>query len=754
MSSQHLQLGHPRPGAERIRVVTIVLMALAFVFLTGRARSDSQPCSGTVDPAQGQARDIYHGVTVADPYRWLEHWDDPRVRAWSNEQSECARRYLDALPQASRLRERLGQVLTEQRSVTYSRPRRGGARLFALRRASGAQQPSLVWFEAESRQGEPRTLLDLIALDPTGGTSIDWYRPSPDGRLVAVSMSKGGAERGTLHLFDVQAGRETNETPIYNVNNATAGGDLLWSADSSGFFYTRYPQSAERSDSDLAFDQQVYYHRLGTKPQLDRHELDADLPRIAAIRLRGQAKTGRVLAWVQNGDSGEFRFFIREPKGRWQALGEFGQGLLEAQFGDGDDLYVVTRAGAPRGKVLHLSARDPDLRRAQVIIPESEGALGSSFYSPDSPTLTVLDGKLLLVYQMGGPTALRVFSRTGEILPSPETPEFSQLAAVTPLHPNEVLFTVESYSSPRRWTRYRLDSRQMQPAFEHAGGGEHGWRDAIVAREWARSRDGTRVPVNLIRLRGVETRGLLLTGYGGYGISMAPHFEPEVRVLLEQGVAYAVANLRGGGEYGADWHSQGRLTNKQNVFDDFIAAAESVMRRDDVPSDKLAITGRSNGGLLVAAVMTQRPDLAQAVVAHVGIFDSLRNELDANGAFNIPEFGTVKDPRQFAALYAYSPYHNVRAGVRYPNTLFMTGANDSRVNPMHSRKMAARLQHASASNAPVLLRTSENTGHGSGTPLAAQIEELTDAYAFVMNALALPYKPVARGHDPAQGSKH
>lgn len=728
-------------AAVSARISCVLLGACGALAAHAQDRADPAPCTGAIETRVTKDVETHHGVTVQDPYRWLEDWSDPQVRAWSEAQSACARRYLDALPQAPRIRARLTQLLTAASETAHYSLKLVGGRLFALRRAPNAQQPVLVWFDAQGNWDDPHVVLDPLQLDPSGQTTIDWHRPSDDGRLIAVSLSTGGSERGTLYVYDA-SGARTGEAPIHNVNNATAGGDLAWSPDGKGFFYTRYPQPGERPESELAFHQRVFYHRIGEPPAKDRYEYGAELPSIAAIRLRRHPSTQRILAWVQNGDSSEFRFALREPDGRWREFGQFGDGHFEAALGAGDDVYVLTRTGAPRGKVLRISARDLDFSRARTIVPESDGALASSFYWPDSPTLTVTQSALLLVYQVGGPTQLRAFSLKGAALPKPQTPELSQTSSVTPLRDGEVLFAVDTFTAPMRWFRYSFAAKQMRSVFPQPQ--DAGWTDVVVAREWAQSRDGTRVPVTILRLRDVETRGLLLTGYGGYGISLAPRFEREVRLLLEQGVAYAVANLRGGGEFGDEWRRQGRLTQKQNVFDDFIAAAEMLRRRGLAPAGKLAILGASNGGLLMGAVMTQRPDLAQAVIAKVGVFDSLRNELDANGVFNIPEFGTVKDPEQFAALRAYSPYHNVRDKTRYPPTLFITGANDSRVNPMHSRKMTARLQHADAAGAPILLRTSDSTGHGSGTPLAAYIEELTDAYAFVMEALDLPYRETAK----------
>ncbi len=563
--------------------------------------------------------------------------------------------------------------------------------------------------------------------------------PSDDGELVAIALSSGGSEGGTLRVFAAKSGSPTDDPPIENVSKATASGDLAWSADGRGFFYTRYPHAGERPPGELSFHQQVYYHKLGAAPAADRHELGSDLPSIAAITLRTQPSSGRVIARVQNGDSGQFRFFLREPDARWRPFGNFGDGHVEVAFGAGDDLFVLTKAGAPRGKVLRLSAKDLNFSRAQTVIPESDAALAHSAYKEDPPTITVTESALVLLYQLGGPTQLRVFSIDGKPRLGPAEVPVLQVSSVNVLGGDEVLVAVESFVMPPRWVRYNARTGVTATA-QVVADGSRPWSDVSVERELAVSRDGTRVPVSILRLRGVPTRGLLLTGYGGFNIARLPSFAPQVRVLLEQGIAFAAANLRGGSEFGEQWHRQGSLEQRQTVYDDFIAVGQHLLDKGYVPQGKLAITGGSNGGLLMGAVLTQRPQLAQAVVSSVGIYDSLRHELDPNGAFNIIEYGSVKDERLFRALRAYSPYHNVRNGERYPPTLLLTGENDNRVNPMHSRKMIAHLQAANSSGAPLLLRTSANTGHGSGTPTSARVEEITDTYAFIMKSLAIPYR--------------
>lgn len=697
--------------------------------------TEIERCVSAIATAQSPTTEEYFGTAVDDPYRWLEDWSAPAVQAWSGKQSECARQYLDSIPVATDLRTRITQLVTQDRGTSYSDPKFQGGRMFVIRRTPDAQQPSLVWFEGADIAGAPRIVLDLMQFDPSGHTSLDWYVPSSDGEQVAVSVSSAGSESGTLRVFNASSGSPIDDEPIEDVNKATAGGDLAWSADNSGFFYTRYPKEGGQA---TFFNQQVYYHALGTSSASDILELGIGLPAIAAIRLKAQASSGRVIARVQNGDGGQFRVFLRDPAGSWRLLGDFDDGLQDMAFGPGDDLYAVTNAGAPRGKVVRLSATDPDFDHAQTVIDEADVALAHNAYEGDAPTITVTAEAILLLYQLGGPTELRAFSLTGEPKTAPASAPVSQVSSVTAVGNDKVILATESFVTPPRWLRYNADTGSTMPV-EFVVNSSRPWDDVAVVRDFAVSRDGTRVPVSILRKQDVPTRGLLLTGYGGFGIAELPSYEPQLRVLLEQGIAYAVANTRGGSEFGTPWRSQGKLESKQNVFDDFVAVARHLLDKNHVPPGKLAIIGTSNGGLLMGAVLTQQPQLAQAVIARVGIFDSLRHELDPNGAFNLAEYGSVENERQFRALLAYSPYHNVNTDDTYPPILMLTGANDNRVNPMHSRKMVARLQAANHSQVPPLLRTSGNTGHGLGKPTSAWIEELTDIYSFVMHSLGIPY---------------
>jgi prolyl oligopeptidase len=556
---------------------------------------------------------------------------------------------------------------------------------------------------------------------------------------VAVSLSKAGSEAGDVHLYETATGKQVHEV-IPRVQNGTAGGDLAWAPDGKGFYYTRYPRGQERPAQDMDFYQQVYFHQLGTPTEKDRYELGKELPRIAEIRLQTHPATGRVLASVQNGDGGEFAHFLRQPEGKWQRFSDFPDQLVQAIFAPNGDLYAVSRRDAPRGKVLRLSGEHPDLKKAELIVAEGKDNIVTDFYG--KPTLVPTPGRLYVTYQLGGPSAIRAFDLAGKPLKAPEQLPVSTVGDLTPLTGDDLLFANVSYVDPPGRYLYRAQTgATVKTPLPSAPPVE--FSDVQVERDFAVSKDGTKVPITILMPKGAKRDGnnpCVATGYGGYGISVEPTFHPEYRPLFDRGFVLAIANLRGGGEYGEEWHRAGSLTRKQNVFDDFTAVLQYLIDRKYTSPEKLAVRGGSNGGLLMGAILTQHPELVRAVVAHVGIYDMLRVELSPNGAFNVPEYGTVKDRTQFQALYAYSPYHHVQEGVKYPAVLFLTGANDPRVDPMQSRKMTARLQEATASPAPVLLRTSASAGHGLDTSLSERIEELVDVYAFLFAQLGVKEK--------------
>jgi prolyl oligopeptidase len=696
--------------------------------------------------AKKPVKDVYHGVTVTDDYRWLEDAKDPAVKAWSDAQNAYARKHLDAIGGRDALRARFTELLGTA-SADHFGLHSIGNKLFAVEDKPPKQQPFLVLLNGASPKDE-KVILDPNVVDPTGGTTMDWYVPSRDGKLVAVSLSKGGSESGDLHVYDVATGKEVGPT-IERVHGGTAGGSLAWNANATGFWYTRYPRKGERDDKDLDFYQQVYFHDLNSKEKANHHYvLGKTLPRIAEIELETSRDGRFVLAAVKNGDGGEHAFYVldskthkdgRDEKG-WIKVSDFADKIVGAQLGDDGGLWLRSINGSPRGKLLRTAPDKPDVAKAVVMVPESDRVI--QFFSARKNRLFVAD-------LVGGPSATRVFElKGGKALPLEEVPlpPVSSVRQIVALDGNDgVLIRTQSYTEPPTW--YAIDAKfgdknvkfiqspvRKTELFQTS---KADFSDTEVVRETCTSKDGTKVPINILRRKGLKLDGnnpTLLYGYGGYSVSISPRFQPRYRPWLEAGGVFAIANLRGGGEFGDAWHEEGKLLKKQNVFDDFYACARYVVDAKYTSPAKLAIMGGSNGGLLMGAAMTQHPEAFRAVVSHVGIYDMLRVETTPNGAFNVTEFGTVKDKAQFDALFAYSPYHHVKDGAAYPAVLFMTGANDPRVDPYHSRKMTARLQSASPQSL-VLLRTSGDTGHGMGTPLKAQIEEEVDQYSFLFEQL-------------------
>ncbi|MCP4603144.1 MAG: S9 family peptidase [Proteobacteria bacterium] len=724
---------------------------MGLIFLVAFGCSDGKPVEKPADSpvtnpqskhpetVKSSVITTYHGIKVAEDYQWLENWDNPKVQNWSNTQNKYARSVLDKLPNVDKIRARVKEIVNLM-PVSYHGLTWRGGKLFAIKDQPPLNQPMLVVMPSPDMPKHERIILDPNKLDDKGSISIDWYVPSPDGKLVAVSLSKGGSEIGDLHIFETKSSRKIDEV-IPRVNGGTAGGDLAWTPDGSGFYYTRYPRESERPKEDLDFYMQLWFHTINTPLKDDRYEIGKDFDRIAEIEVDMEPESGRVLATVQYGDSGRFAHYFRMTDGQWKQFTGYDEGVVEALFGPNGGLFVISRKDAPKGRVLHLNSLDLPLSQAKEIISESKDTIVSSFYGESSTLVT--KRRLFLTYQLGGPSEIRVFDLKGNPKPGPTVLPVSSVGDyLTPLEDDDILFSNNSYIDPVAWYRFNAkDGTTHKTALRTEY--PFDFKDTEVVREFVTSMDGTAVPLNIIRRKGIELNGqnpVVLSGYGGYGVSMAPRFRVTRRIWLDHGGVYAYANLRGGGEFGENWHKEGMLTKKQNVFDDFHACMQYLVDTKYTTPKKLAIEGGSNGGLLMAAMITQHPKAARTVISHVGIYDMLRVELSPNGKFNIPEYGTVEDVEQFKALYAYSPYHKVKDGVPYPAVLLLTGANDPRVDPMHSRKMTARLQKATSSKLPVLLRTSSTTGHGGGTPLNEQIEQHVDVLSFMFHHFDMPFQ--------------
>ncbi len=693
-----------------------------------------------IDTPKVPADSIYHGVTVAEDYRWLEDAESEQTRAWTRAQDRLTRSYLENLPGHDAVHRRVTEVLRAE-PVRYDALRQAGSAYFALKRQPPQQQPFLVVLSDLDDLSDERVLVDPGEIGASGSTTIDWYQPSPDGSLVAVSQSTLGTQEGTVHVYQATSGELTGAP----VTLGTAFGSLAWAGDSSGFWYTRYRSPGGRADGDLGFYQEVWYHPLGDSLENDRRELAGVFAdnRIAENFLDASPDGHWVMDRVQKGDGGQWQVFVRaQAGGDWWLVADVSDKVSYAAFGP-DALYLLSRLDAPHGKVFRLPLRaGATMADAAEVVPEADVTIeGGVLALP----LAVTDSWLWLLDMDAGWSSLRRFDLHGAPAAPVEVPPGSAVDGLVRLDGDEVAYATESFTEPRSWWRASGQSAPRPTALRTKT--TLNFPDLEVRREFATSEDGTQVPVTLIVPHGTPRDGTapaLLTGYGGYGISLKPRFDPGWVPWLEQGAVVAVAHTRGGGEYGEDWHHAGRLAAKQNVFDDFTACARHLVESHLTISERLAILGGSNGGLLMGAMLTQYPGLARAVVAMVPLTDMLRVELDPNGPSNVGEYGTVSDPELFRVLRAYSPYHNVKDGIAYPAVLLTAGESDPFARAYHAKKMAARLQAATSSSQPVLLRVRPG-GHGAGS-LDQRVSELADIYAFLFDRVGVDYHPAADRH--------
>jgi prolyl oligopeptidase len=692
--------------------------------------------TGAAQAGDSGATDTYHGVQVPDPYRWLEASNSPKVHEWSVAQDKRARSYLDALPQRAPI---YTQLLTQisATSSSYHGLRAVGAQIFTLYEEPPKQQAMIAVLTNAADPSLARIIVDPNVINPKGTTAIDWFVPSPDGKLLAVSLSDDGSEDGTLHLFDVMSGKETG-APIPRVQYPTGGGSVAWRADSRGFWYTRYPGS-DRPRKEQHFFQQVYFHRIGDKSSKDAYVLGKGFPKVAEIVLSSRFNPNLVIASVANGDGGEFAHYLIDASGAVRQVTRFEDKVVAATAGADGTLYMVSRKDAPRGRLLKLEPGVVDLGKASVLVAESDAVIPSGGQAGGDPVAVTSDA-VYVRELVGGPSRVAIFDHSGKPRGALPLPDVASVAEVEPLSDGTLLYSIETYLRPPYFSRYEeMAARASESKLKQTS--PVSFADTEVVREFAASKDGTSIPLNIIRRKDAKFTGstpVLLSGYGGYGISLTPEFlGADIRLWIDGGGIFVIANLRGGGEFGELWHAAGALTHKQNVFDDFIAAAEYLIADRYTDREHLAILGGSNGGLLMGAAFTQRPELFRAVVSLVGIYDMLRVELDPNGLFNTTEFGSVKDVDQFNALYAYSPYHHVKNGTAYPAIFMATGETDGRVNPAHSRKMIARLQAATASARPIYLSINSHAGHGIGSALSIRVNQTADMYSFLFDQLGM-----------------
>ena len=673
---------------------------------------------------RGGLVDVLHGVAVPDPYRWLEDLDSAETRAWVAAENRVTFAYLDGIAARQGIRRRLTELWNYEK---YGLPTKEGGRYFFAKN-DGLQNQSVI-YTLDRLDGEPKRLIDPNTLSADGTIALTSYSVSSDGRLMAYGLSSGGSDWEEWRVRDVATGCDLADRLSW-VKFSNIG----WTHDNRGFFYSRYdePEASERLEQANYF-QKLYYHRIGDPQGADR--LVYERPDHKEWGFQGSVTDdGRYLVinvWKGTEiENGVFYQDLTRPESPVVELLNLFDASYKFLGNDGTLFWLQTNLGAPRDRVIAVDVASPERGRWREVLPETAETLEN---------VSVLAGRFVAAYLKDAHSQVRIFDQQGKPLCEVELPGLGTVTGFSG-HPgdDETFYLFTSYTTPSTVYHYDLGRgesrvfRQPQVTFDPA---RYETRQVFYA-----SKDGTRVPMFITAKRGLALDGgnpTLLYGYGGFDVSLTPTFTVANLVWMEMGGVYAVANLRGGGEYGDEWHHAGSKLKKQNVFDDFFAAAEWLIANRYTARERLAASGRSNGGLLVGAALTQRPDLFGATVVGVGVLDMLRFHKFTIGWGWVSDYGSPEDPAEFKVLYAYSPYHNIRPGTEYPPTLITTADHDDRVVPAHSFKFAAALQGAQAGAAPILIRIETRAGHGIGKPTSKQIDSATDELGFLVKALGV-----------------
>ncbi len=674
---------------------------------------------------KGDQTDNYHGTTVADPYRWLEDDNSPETKEWVTAQNEVTFAYLATLPGRERIEGMLTELWNYER---WGLPEVKGGKYFASK--NDGLQNQAVLYVMDSLDAAPRRLLDPNTLSADGTVALTGSYPTEDGALLAYDLATAGSDWEEIHVLDVATGERLPDVIRWAKFTAPS-----WARDGSGFYYSRYDEPTDTEKLSKAnYYHKLYFHRIGTAQTDD-----------ALIYERPDHKDWNFGGTVT--DDGQYLIITSSqgtsPRKRvlYQPLTEPGAPVTELLMdfdaaynfvgNDGPVFYFRTDLAAPRYRLIAINVRRPARDEWREIIPEADATLTG---------ISHVGGRFIAHYLRDARSDVLAYATTGQLLRVVQLPGLGSAGGFGgDAHSSETFFTFTSYTVPA--TLYRLDLGDYS---------ESVWKEPKTAFDASAfetkqvfypGKDGTKIPMFITHRKGLKLDGshpTLLYGYGGFNISLTPGYSPAVAGWLTMGGVYAVANLRGGGEYGEAWHAAGTRLTKQNVFDDFISAAEWLISSRYTSTPKLAIMGGSNGGLLVGACMNQRPDLFGACLPAVGVMDMLRFHKFTIGWAWTSDYGSSENADEFKALYDYSPYHNLQPGVCYPPTLITTGDHDDRVVPAHSFKYAARLQAVQSCNNPVLIRIETRAGHGAGKPTSKQIEERSDMWAFLAKQLRMP----------------
>ncbi len=681
--------------------------------------------------------DVLHGTQVPDPYRWLEASESDEVRAWTDGQNVRTRAYLDE-SSAEGLRARIKSLveLGFCAAPAIRTTKTGARRYFHTRREGGQNQPIL--YVRDGVHGEDRVLLDPSTLSPDGTTALDWWYPSWDGALVAWGKSEGGSEESTLFVRDVATGQDLPLT-ISHTQHAS----IAWRCDGSGFYYSRYPAPGTVPEGDEKYFCRIFFHAMGSDPKDDelvfgQERAKTDIPSVA-LSPGGRWLVIRVhMGWDRS------EVFVRDlSQGKvaaWVPVVPPSSHALFEPIPRDERLYLLTNHEAPRYRLVAVEWDDlaPGASR------EKDRSVGLHTVLREGldvlEDVAIAQDTILAAYLHEASTRIERFTKDGHSVGDLLLPALGSASVTATWDGDEAFVNFTSFVTPFEVNRVDLVTGAVEPwtrissAFVAP--------DVEVKLLYATSKDGTKIPMFVVERPGTPRTGdtpAILYGYGGFNVNQTPAFSTRALTTIERGGVWATAILRGGGEFGEEWHRAGMLEKKQNVFDDFIACAEELVRQRITRPERLAVMGGSNGGLLVAAVVTQRPELFAAGLCLVPLTDMLRYHLFRIGKLWIPEYGCADEAKDFGFLHAYSPYHRVKDGERYPAMLFATAEEDSRVDPMHARKMAARMQEAQGdSSRPILLRVERKAGHGQGKPVSKLVDELSEGHVFAFRAVGIP----------------
>ncbi len=707
-----------------------LLFALAAVALPAEAAADAQKGKIVYPPARrGDTTDEYHGTKVADPYRWLENPDAPETKTWVEAENKITEAYLAAVPARNALKERITKLWNYER---YGTPFKEGGRYFYTKNDGLQNQSVLYVADAPDKAG--RVLLDPNTLSKDGTVALSGYAISDDGKFMAYGLASAGSDWNEWRVKNVDTGGDTGEDDHLKWVKFSGAS---WLKDGSGFFYSRYDEPKKGEELQQAnYYQKLFFHKLGTPQANDALVYERPDQKEWGFGASVSDDGRYLIIYVSQGTERKNRVFYKYFKsgGLTAPVVELLPDL-DASYSfidnDGSVFFFQTDKNAPRGRVIAIDTSKPEpVKNAREIIAESAETLQG---------VGLVGDHFLASYLKDAYTQVKVFDLSGKFVRGVDLPGIGTAGGFGGKRKDtETFYAFSGFTTPTTIFKYDVPSgkssvlRAPKVDFDPAR--------YETKQVFYHSKDGTRVPLFLVHRKGLKLNGAnptLLYGYGGFNASMTPFFSTTTVTWMEMGGVYAVACLRGGGEYGEAWHEAGKKLKKQNVFNDFIAAAEWLIANKYTRPDKLAISGGSNGGLLVGACLIQRPDLFGAALPAVGVMDMLRFPKFTIGWAWTSDYGTPDNADEFRTLYAYSPYHNLKPGKKYPATLVTTSDHDDRVVPAHSFKFAAALQHAQAGSAPTLIRIETDAGHGAGKPISKSIEEIADRYAFLVRSLNL-----------------